>query len=210
MPSENITNLKCFKCPLAFRFYFSTCDHCSIYALPAWSAACCFLTVSSCLSSLPLPLTSTFYFILPSLHLCFPHSLLFAADCSILWNLSFIIICLFICLHSPLCFTSSHSLSIPISVSKYLTFLLSLFLIANLLFIFPNYSGKTSIYLSFPINVSIYLNSPLIHFLSPTLVLQDIRGGNRLLQPLLSNDLSGGAILSQEIGGLPLHHPHRR
>lgn len=67
-----------------------------------------------------------------------------------------------------------------------------------------------SIYLPFPTNMSIYLNSLYTYSLSPPPVLQDIRGGNRLLQPVLSNDLSGGAVLSQETGGLPLHHPHRR
>lgn len=58
--------------------------------------------------------------------------------------------------------------------------------------------------------MSACLNSLSIHSLSPPSVLQDIRGGNRLLQPLLSNDVSGGAVLSQETGGLPLHDPHRR
>lgn len=45
---------------------------------------------------------------------------------------------------------------------------------------------------------------------SPPPVLQDICGGNRLLQPVLPHDVSGGTVLSQETGGLPLHHPHRR
>lgn len=58
--------------------------------------------------------------------------------------------------------------------------------------------------------MSVGLNSLSIYSLSPPSVLQDIRGGNRLLQPLLSNDVSGGAVLRQETGGLPLHHPHGR
>lgn len=41
-------------------------------------------------------------------------------------------------------------------------------------------------------------------------MLQDLRGGNRLLQPVLPNDLSGGAVLCQTTGGLAIHHPHRR
>lgn len=156
----------------------------------------CPLEVSSCLSFLPLPLTSTYFLILPSfLHLCFPHFLLSAV---FHYNLSVhmsTLLLLFFCL--------------TLYISKYLTFLLSLYLVPNPLFIFPSYSRKTSIYLSFPINMSI-TQLLLISSLSPPLVFQDIRGGNRLLQPLLSNDVSRGAIFSQETGGLPLHHPHRR
>lgn len=73
-----------------------------------------------------------------------------------------------------------------------------------------NYPIKISVYLQPRWKMSVCLNSLSIYSFSPPSVLQDIRGGNRLLQPLLSNDISGGAVLSQETGGLPLHHPHRR
>lgn len=112
-------------------------------------------------------------------------------------------ICRLVCLLSFVCivFLTFHPLPfLPPTVS--LTTHVSI-----LIFIFP---PKASIYLPVPINMSIHLNSLFIFSLSPPHVLQDIRGGNRLLQPLLSNDLSGGAVLSQETGGLPLHHPHRR
>lgn len=72
MPSSNIITLKCLKCPLASSFYFSTCDHCSIYTSPSRTAACCFLTVSSFLSSSPLLLAAIFSLILSYLHLCLP------------------------------------------------------------------------------------------------------------------------------------------
>lgn len=80
----------------------------------------------------------------------------------------------------------------------------------SLLISYSNHSPKTTIYLPLSIYMSICFNSPFIHCSSPPSVLQDIRGGNRLLQPVLFNDLSGGAVLSQETGGLPFHHPHRR
>lgn len=79
-----------------------------------------------------------------------------------------------------------------------------------MLIFFPKCSPKMFVYPPYPINMSACLNCTFIRPLSPPLVLQDIRGGNRLLQPVLSNDLSGGAVLIQETGGLPVHHPHRR
>lgn len=179
-------------------FLFLLCDRYSIYALPWRSAACCFLTffifflllLSSSAHIFPHPLFLAFTLLL-SLSLTLDHSVL-------------------PCLVFPIC-SSFGSPLFSYSVCFFVSFQTSHFTPLSLLvFIIPKCSAKLSAYLPFPITTWDYLSQPFISSLSPPLVLQDIRGGDRLLQPLLSNDLSGGAVLSQEIGGLPLHHPHRR
>ncbi len=39
-------------------------------------------------------------------------------------------------------------------------------------------------------------------------LLQDICGGDRFLQSVLLNDLSGGAVLGQATGRFPIQHPN--
>lgn len=191
MLANNINRLKCFKCLLSSNFYFSVCDKLLYLCSGFWK---CYLFVSLLLSS-------------STLHHIFPHPLITSPPLFFSRRRSFckpvFHICRLVCLLSFVCivFLTFHPLPfLPPTVS--LTTHVSI-----LIFIFP---PKASIYLPVPINMSIHLNSLFIFSLSPPHVLQDIHGGNRLLQPLLSNDLSGGAVLSQETGGLPLHHPHRR
>ena len=190
MLANDINWLKCFKCLLSSNFYFSTCDK-SLYLCFGFWKCCLFVSLLLSSSTLchifPHPLITGFFFL--------------AVDHSALQTcLPYLSACLsaFIRLY---CF--SHFSSTPCSASNCFTNQH----VSILIFIFP---PKASIYLPIPINMSIHLNSLFIFSLSPPHVLQDIRGGNRLLQPLLSNDLSWGAVLGQETGGLPLHHPHRR